>query len=87
MWLAAAKGRFARLTALWTLRVSHPRELTPRLASLHYSEMLRMLERRGFRKPVAATASEFAASIAQSELAAPVGRMTALYHIRAIRFS
>jgi hypothetical protein len=79
MWLAAAKGRFARLTALWTLRVSHPRELTPRLASLHYSEMLRMLERRGFRKPAAATASEFAASIAQPELAAPVGRMTALY--------
>ena len=55
-----------------------PRELTPR-HSLHYSEMLRMLERRGVRKPAATTASEFAASIAQPELAAPVGRMTALY--------
>jgi transglutaminase-like putative cysteine protease len=79
LWVAAAKGRFSRLTAVWTLRVARSRELTPRLASLHYSEMLRILERRGFRKPASATPLEFAASISQPEIAAPIGRMTNLY--------
>ncbi len=46
--------------------------------------MLRLLARRGFTKADWITPSEFAASIPQAELAAPVGRLTEIY--QAARF-
>jgi transglutaminase-like putative cysteine protease len=54
-------------------------KLSPRRASEHYSEMLRMLARRGYRKSEGVTPTEFAASISQAELAVPVERLTELY--------
>jgi protein-glutamine gamma-glutamyltransferase len=83
-WLAADKRRIERLRALWTLRFARAEKITPRVASLHYAEMLRVLARRGFRKAESATPLEFAATFSHAELAAPVGRMTNLY--QAARF-
>lgn len=78
-WFAADKRRMARLRDLWSLRFARSPRVTPRLASLHYAEMLRILAKRGFHKSDGATALEFAAAFQQPELAAPVARMTNLY--------
>jgi hypothetical protein len=76
---AGRKPLRKRLAMWWILRSPATGTLSAERASEHYSEMLRLLERRGFRKPQGATAIEFAASIPQLELAAPVGRLTDLY--------
>lgn len=68
----------------WTLSAAGKHGLTPQRASAHYSEMLRLLARRGFSKDESITPTEFAASIAQPELATPVGRLTEIY--QAARF-
>jgi hypothetical protein len=77
--LAGWKPLHKRFAMWWILRSPASGGLSPRIASEHYAEMLRMLERRGFRKPDGATALEFATSIPQMELAVPVGRLTDLY--------
>ncbi len=77
--LAGWKPLHKRLTAWWMLCSPASGGLSPKIASEHYAEMLRMLERRGFRKADGTTALEFATSIPQMELAAPVGRLTDLY--------
>ena len=77
--LAGWKPLRKRLQMWWMLRSPAIGGLSPKIASQHYAEMLRLLERRGFRKPEGATALEFATSIPQMELAAPVGRLTDLY--------
>jgi transglutaminase-like putative cysteine protease len=77
--LVGQKPLRKRLAMWWILRSPATGTLSAERASEHYSEMLRLLERRGFRKPQGATAIEFAASIPQFELAAPVGRLTDLY--------
>jgi len=68
----------------WTLSAAGKHNLSPQRASAHYSEMLRLLARCGFRKADSITALEFAASIPQPELATPVGRLTEIY--QAARF-
>ena len=73
-----------RLAAFWKLHFHSAGSLTPQLASLQYQEMLRLLERRGIRKTAGTTASEFAATIQQPELAMPVGHLTKIY--QAARF-
>ena len=69
---------------MWSLRRSATGSLSPRGASEHYSEMLRLLERRGLHKAEGTTPLEFAATIPQVELAAPVVKLTDLY--QAARF-
>jgi protein-glutamine gamma-glutamyltransferase len=49
------------------------------LASLEYREMLRLLEKRGWKKAESQTALEFAAGIPAGELAVPVAEFTELY--------
>ncbi len=72
----------ARLLALrWGFRFSSDAELAPRLATLHYQHMLRLLARRGLHKPPALTPREFAASLPATELAAPVAQLTHLYQM------
>jgi len=68
----------------WTLSAVGRHNLSPQRASAHYSEMLRLLARCGFRKADSITPLEFAASIPQAELATPVGRLTEIY--QAARF-
>jgi len=68
----------------WTLSAAGKHGLTPQRASAHYSEMLRLLACRGLFKDESITPLEFAASIPQTELATPVGRLTEIY--QAARF-
>ncbi len=75
----ARKPLRKRFELWWILRSPSTGILSAKRASEHYSEMLRLLERRGFRKAEGATALEFATSIPQMELAAPVGRLTDIY--------
>jgi protein-glutamine gamma-glutamyltransferase len=79
--LLALRGRsmirfaFAR----WSLRARRGGNLTASLASLEYTEMLRLLEKRGWTKSPSQTALEFAAAIPAPDLSAPVAQMTELY--------
>jgi hypothetical protein len=68
-----------RLTLLWRTRVLPAREMTPHLATLQYLEMLRVLGRGGIRKTDAQTPMEFAASLPDGTLAAPVFELTSIY--------
>jgi protein-glutamine gamma-glutamyltransferase len=73
-----------RLLALWHLRISHTQVMTPHLATLQYSEMLRLLARRGIRKTPGQTPMEFVASLPKGNLAEPVFELTSMY--QAARF-
>jgi transglutaminase-like putative cysteine protease len=73
-----------RLQALWHMRISHTRVMTPHLATLQYNEMLRLLARRGIRKEPGQTPMEFAASLPRGSLAEPVFELTSMY--QAARF-
>jgi transglutaminase-like putative cysteine protease len=82
--MLAGKPLTKLFTRMWALRATGTHNLSPQRASAHYSEMLRLLARRGFRKADSITALEFAASILQPELSTPVGRLTEIY--QAARF-
>ena len=69
------------LAMFWGLRVSSNPELTPTLATLHYERMLRLLARRGLKKPPELTPREFVASLSATELASPVAQLTDLYQL------
>ena len=69
---------------LWHLRVSSAVAMTPHLATLQYNEMLRLLARRGIRKAPEQTPVEFAASLPDENLTAPVNQLTGMY--QAARF-
>jgi protein-glutamine gamma-glutamyltransferase len=68
-----------RLAVLWRTRVVPAREMTPHLATLQYREMLRVLARGGILKTDAQTPMEFAASLPDGSLAAPVFELTSIY--------
>jgi len=75
------RGRslFGYLMARWSLRARSTGNVTASLATLEYREMLRLLERRGWKKSPSQTALEFAAAIPSTEIATPVAQLTALY--------
>ena len=73
-----------RLMILWHLRISPAAEMTPHMATLQYNEMLRLLARRGIRKSPWQTPHEFATSLPDGNLAAPVHQLTGMY--QAARF-
>jgi len=79
--LVYLRGRslIAYFVARMALRARRGGNLTASLASLEYREMLRLLEKRGWKKAPSQTALEFAAGIARPELAGPVAEFTALY--------
>jgi len=81
MVLMYLRGRalFAFMMARWSLRARRGGNVTASLATLEYREMLRMLEKRGWKKSPAQTAQEFAATIPASEVAGPVTQLTHLY--------
>ncbi len=68
-----------RLIVLWRTRVLPAREMTPNLATLQYLEMLHVLARSGIRKLPGQTPMEFATSLPDGNLAAPVFELTSLY--------
>ena len=63
----------------WKLRARREGQLPSELAAFEYRQMLRLLERRGWRKSPAQTPLEFAASIRVPEFAGPVAELTQLY--------
>jgi transglutaminase-like putative cysteine protease len=67
------------LIARWRVRARRGGNLTASLASLEYREMLRLLEKRGWKKSPSQTALEFASAIPAADIAAPVAQLTALY--------
>jgi hypothetical protein len=67
------------LVQRWSLRARRGGNLTAGLAALEYNEMLRLLERRGWKKTASQTPLEFAAAIPAADLAGPVARLTELY--------
>jgi protein-glutamine gamma-glutamyltransferase len=75
------RGRelFSHLMARWALLARHG-DASPSLAVLEYREMLRLLEKAGWRKAHSQTAGEFASQIAPLEIAGPVAELTDLYH-------
>ena len=68
-----------RLVTLWHLRVAPSGEMTPHLATIQYNEMLRLLAGRGIRKRPSQTPLEFAVSLPDANLAAPVQELTTMY--------
>jgi len=84
--LVLLRGRpmIAYVVARWNLRANRTGNVTASLAALEYREMLRLLEKHGWRKPESQTALEFAATIPLPLLSAPVARLTELY--QAARF-
>ncbi len=68
----------------WGIHFGGREAVTPRLATLLYAQMLRVLARRGWKKPPGQTPLEFVAAIARPEVAGPVGELTSLY--QAARF-
>lgn len=79
--LGAMRGRAigGYVHARWSLRAHRKGTLPPELAALQYREMLKMLERRGWRKLPAQTPLEFAAVIPDSLLNLRVAQLTELY--------
>jgi transglutaminase-like putative cysteine protease len=67
------------LIARWRVRARRGGNLTASLASLEYREMLRLLEKRGWKKAPSQTALEFASAIPAADIAAPVAQLTQLY--------
>src|SRR5579872_3543343 len=72
-----AMGGFVAIR--WSLRAHRKGQLPPDLAAFEYRQMLRLLERRGWRKSAAQTPLEFAASIRVPEFAGPVAEITEMY--------
>jgi protein-glutamine gamma-glutamyltransferase len=65
--------------ARWSLRARRGGDLTASLASLEYTEMLRLLEKRGWKKSPSQTPLEFVSAIPAADLFAPVAQLTDLY--------
>lgn len=65
--------------ARWSLRARRAGNVTASLAALEYTEMLRLLERRGWKKSPSQTPLEFAAAIPAPDVSAPVAQLTELY--------
>ena len=74
----------AALVARSGLRLGHGGAANPRLATIYYTRLLRMLEGRGLNKPPGQTPLEFARSVPGEQLGGMVGRLTELY--QATRF-
>ena len=72
-----AMGGFVAIR--WNLRAHREGKLPADLAVFEYRQMLRLLERRGWRKSAAQTPLEFAASIRVPEFAGPVAELTEMY--------
>jgi protein-glutamine gamma-glutamyltransferase len=86
MLLAVMRGRsiIRYAVARWTLRARKGGDLTASLAALEYTEMLRMLEKRGWKKTASQTPLEFAAGISAADISAPILQLTEIY--QAARF-
>jgi len=67
------------MVARWSLRARRGKDLTASLAAFEYREMLKLLEKCGWKKSPSQTAREFASAIPAPDLLAPVAQMTEMY--------
>jgi protein-glutamine gamma-glutamyltransferase len=67
------------IVARWSLRARNSGNVTASLATLEYREMLRLLEKRGWKKSPSQTAQEFVAAIPAAEFVSLAARLTELY--------
>src|ERR1700733_4842616 len=67
------------LIARWRVRARRGGNFTASPAAPEYPEMLRLLEKRGWKKAPSQTPLEFASAIPAVELSAPVAQLTELY--------
>ncbi len=81
MVLLALRGKWMIRYAFarWSLRARRAGNLTASLAALEYREMLRLLEKHGWKKTPSQTPLEFAAAIPSLDVSAPVAQLTELY--------
>jgi transglutaminase-like putative cysteine protease len=70
---------FRRLRVFWQLRAPHSARSNPQLASRLYSELLYLLERRGFARRESQTPFEFAAEVKNPGLAPALHEFTQIY--------
>lgn len=73
------RGMIALIVTRWSLRANAGRQATASLAALEYRELLRLLEKRGWKKPESQTALEFASAIPAPDLSSPIAQFTQLY--------
>jgi hypothetical protein len=75
------RGRSAivYVIARWSLRVRGDKNLTASVAAFEYREMLKLLEKVGWKKSPSQTALEFAAALPAPDLFSAVAQMTELY--------
>jgi transglutaminase-like putative cysteine protease len=83
LWMRG-RALFRYGVARWNLGARRGGSLTPSLAIFEYQEMLKMLERHGWKKAPSQTPREFAAAIPARDISAPVLQLTELY--QAARF-
>jgi hypothetical protein len=69
-----------RLREWWLLRRGRQRALSASEATLTYQHLLRSLKRKGYRRSLAQTPLEFAATLPPPELALQVRDFTRLYN-------
>lgn len=79
LFIVRGRAMIRYVAARWSLRARRTGNLTASLASLEYTEMLRLLEQRGWKKPASQTALEFASAIPAGDLSAPITELTELY--------
>ena len=79
--LVYLRGRsmIALIVTRWSFRAGAGGQATASLAALEYRELLRLLEKRGWKKSASQTALEFASAIPAPDLTAPVAQFTQLY--------
>jgi transglutaminase-like putative cysteine protease len=79
--MLALRGRsmIRHVIARLSLTARRGGSVTAGLAAIEYREMLRLLEKRGWKKSPSQTPLEFAAAISSPELAAPVTQFTVIY--------
>jgi hypothetical protein len=66
--------------ARWHFGARRGGNATPSLAIFEYQELLKLLEKRGWKKSPSQTAREFASAIPSAEISRPVMEFTELYH-------
>jgi hypothetical protein len=79
--LVYLRGRslIAYALARLAMRARSGGSLSASLASLEYREMLRLLEKRGWKKAASQTPLEFVAAIPSPDLSAPIAQLTEIY--------
>jgi hypothetical protein len=79
------RSMIAYVITRWSLRARSGRNLTASLAAFEYTEMLRLLEKRGWKKAASQTPLEFVAAIPAGQLSAPNRRASEIIQLESNR--